>query len=288
LPRAGRRVSRARRFRQRGRRGLRWRYRGYSPGEVPAKAWPCYAGPKAAARTGRRFRRQQSNEAEGHGTRRRSSLRERVPEGSTLRPIRLRTRVMASGGGASGERPRRPSSRGAALEQRRAGDPQMRALARRKDTSRATPRVGGSTPGLPLPRSAVARVVWPWALSRRCKKRAAACWTATPSGPTAQVAASGRRTTAGNITNGVPPATSTTTGGWRCRRRGLILFIVYDDDGIHRRQCNLDWGDSDERERNMERIPPGIVFLPLACRISFDVPPSSSQNRSVFFSESLR
>jgi hypothetical protein len=140
-------VSRARRFRRRGRRGLRWRYRGYSPGEVPAKAWPCCAGPKAAA--------------------------------------------------------------------------------------------------------------------------------------------SGRRTTAGNITNGVSPATSTTTGGRRCGRHGLILFIVYDDDGVHRRQCSLDWGDSDERERNMERITPGIDFLPFACRISFDVSSNSSQNRSVFFSESL-
>jgi hypothetical protein len=27
------------------------------------------------------------------------------------------------------------------------------------------------------------------------------------------------------------------------RRRGLILFIVYDDDGVLRRQCSLDWGD---------------------------------------------
>jgi hypothetical protein len=38
--------------------------------------------------------------------------------------------------------------------------------------------------------------------------------------------------------------------GRRCGRRGLILFIVYDDDGVLRRQCS---------QKNMERIPPDIV-----------------------------
>jgi hypothetical protein len=38
------------------------------------------SGPKAAARTGRRLRRQQSNEAEGHGARWRTSLWGSVPE----------------------------------------------------------------------------------------------------------------------------------------------------------------------------------------------------------------
>jgi hypothetical protein len=82
--------------------------------------------------------------------------------------FRLRTRVLASGGCASGGNAA-PAvvPWGGRLEQQRTRG--------RKDASRVIPRVGGSTPGLPLPRSVVAWVVWPWALPQRCRKRAAAC-----------------------------------------------------------------------------------------------------------------